>query len=46
VPRAGRSQRLVARVAGDCSVGPGQGVWIRLPPERLLFFDPASGHRV
>jgi multiple sugar transport system ATP-binding protein len=41
-----RSQRLVARVPGDCSVGPGQGVWIRLPPERLLYFNADSGLRI
>jgi len=41
-----RRERLVVRVAGDCSIGPGSPVWVRLPPERLLFFDPVEGTRV
>jgi ABC-type sugar transport system ATPase subunit len=38
-------QRLVARVAPDFRVEPGQQVWVRLPPERVLEFD-AEGRRV
>jgi ABC-type sugar transport system ATPase subunit len=40
-----RSQRLVARVAGDARFEPGQPAWIELPPERTLTFD-ASGTRI
>jgi ABC-type sugar transport system ATPase subunit len=32
-------QRLVARVSPDVRAEPGQQVWVRLPPERVLRFD-------
>jgi multiple sugar transport system ATP-binding protein len=41
--RAG--QRIVARVAADVAATPGQRVWVRLPPERILAFDAATGQR-
>jgi ABC-type sugar transport system ATPase subunit len=41
-----RSQRLVARVAGDRVFEPDQPVWIRLPPDRVLIFDASSGTRI
>ena len=41
-----RSQRLVARVAGDRMFDPDQPVWIRLPPDRVLAFDASSGTRI
>jgi ABC-type sugar transport system ATPase subunit len=41
-----RDQRLVARMAGDCSLEAGQDVWIRLPPERALTFSAADGTRI
>ena len=41
-----RSQRLVARVAGDRVFEPDQPVWIRLPPDRVLMFDASSGTRI
>jgi ABC-type sugar transport system ATPase subunit len=40
-----RSQQLVARVAGDAKVEPGQQAWARLPPDRVLTFDASSGDR-
>ncbi len=40
-----RDQQLTARIAADREVHPGQQVWIRLAPERLLLFDP-SGKRL
>ncbi len=39
-----RSQRIVARVAGDRQFEPDQPAWIRFPPDRVLTFD-ASGER-
>jgi ABC-type sugar transport system ATPase subunit len=36
--------RLVARLAPDVGVEPGQDIWVRLPPERVLRFD-AEGRR-
>jgi ABC-type sugar transport system ATPase subunit len=41
-----RGQRLVARVAGDRAFEPGEPVWVRLPPERTLTFDAATGARI
>jgi ABC-type sugar transport system ATPase subunit len=41
-----RSQRLVARVAGDARFEPGQAVDVRLPRERELIFDSATGTRI
>jgi multiple sugar transport system ATP-binding protein len=41
-----RSQRIVARVAGDRQFTPDQPVWIRLPPDRVLSFDASSGTRI
>jgi multiple sugar transport system ATP-binding protein len=41
-----RAQRLVARVGADRSFEPGQPLWIRLPPDRVLTFDAATGRRV
>jgi ABC-type sugar transport system ATPase subunit len=41
-----RDQRLVARVAASRPFEPAQKVWVRLPPERVLTFDAASGRRV
>jgi multiple sugar transport system ATP-binding protein len=41
VDRAG--QRMVARVSGDTAAVPGQRVWVRLPPDRILTFDAATG---
>jgi multiple sugar transport system ATP-binding protein len=40
--RAG--QRIVARAAANVVATPGQRVWVRLPPERVLRFD-ATGRR-
>jgi multiple sugar transport system ATP-binding protein len=40
-----RGQRLVARVAGDARLEPGQSAWVSLPPERVLVFD-GSGDRI
>ena len=40
-----RSQRLVARVAGDARYEPGHSAWIHLPPDRTLTFD-ATGDRI
>ncbi len=42
--RAG--QRLVARAAGDCGAAPGQRLWVRIPPERVVMFDAATGERI
>jgi ABC-type sugar transport system ATPase subunit len=39
-------QHLVARVAGDRSFEPGQAAWVRLPSDRVLRFDPATGEKV
>jgi multiple sugar transport system ATP-binding protein len=39
-------QRVVARVSADLAFEPGQRVWLRLPPERVLVFDEASGKRL
>ena len=36
--------RIVARVSPDVRVEPGQEVWVRLPPDRVLRFD-AEGRR-
>jgi ABC-type sugar transport system ATPase subunit len=41
-----RGQHLVARVAGDRGFEPGQAGWIRLPPDRVLRFDPSTGRRL
>jgi ABC-type sugar transport system ATPase subunit len=41
-----RSQRIVARVAGDRSFTPDQPAWIRLPPDRVLMFDASNGTRI
>jgi ABC-type sugar transport system ATPase subunit len=41
-----RSQRIVARVAGDRQFTPDQPAWIRLPPDRVLTFDVSSGTRI
>ena len=41
-----RAHRLVARTAADVAVQPGQAVWIRLPPDRVLTFDAATGNRL
>jgi multiple sugar transport system ATP-binding protein len=41
-----RNQRLVARVTADRSFEPGQSVWVRLPPDRVLVFDASSGQRI
>ena len=41
-----RSQRIVARVAGDRPFEPDQPAWIRLPPDRVLVFDASSGTRI
>jgi multiple sugar transport system ATP-binding protein len=41
-----RNQRLIARVAGDARFEPGQSVGARLPTDRVLIFDPASGRRI
>jgi ABC-type sugar transport system ATPase subunit len=38
-----RSQRLVARIAANVNIEPGQPVWVRLPADRVLTFDGA-GH--
>jgi multiple sugar transport system ATP-binding protein len=40
-----RSQRLIARVAGDARFEPGQAAWVHLPPEGVLVFN-ASGDRI
>jgi multiple sugar transport system ATP-binding protein len=40
------AQRLVARVGGECQFEPGQIAWVRLPPERTLAFDRATGTRI
>ncbi len=40
-----RAHRLVARTAADIAVQPGQAVWIRLPPDRVLTFDADTGER-
>jgi multiple sugar transport system ATP-binding protein len=39
-----RGQRLVARVAADRRFEPGQSLWIRFPPDRVLTFA-ADGRR-
>jgi ABC-type sugar transport system ATPase subunit len=39
-------QRVVARVPADFLVETDQRVWIRLPPDRTLRFDAASGARL
>jgi multiple sugar transport system ATP-binding protein len=41
--RAG--QRIVARAAANVVATPGQRVWVRLSPERVLTFDAATGAR-
>jgi hypothetical protein len=41
-----RSQRLVARLAADTAFEPGHPVWIRLPPDRVIEFDAATGERL
>jgi multiple sugar transport system ATP-binding protein len=41
-----RGQRLVARVPGDVRFDPGQAVWIRIPPDRVLVFNASDGTRV
>jgi ABC-type sugar transport system ATPase subunit len=41
-----RAQRLVARVPADRQFEPGQAAYVRLPPERVLRFDPSAGHRI
>jgi len=41
-----RAQRLVARVPADRVFEPGQRVWVRLPADRTLAFDTATGSRV
>jgi ABC-type sugar transport system ATPase subunit len=41
-----RDQQLTARIAADRDLQPGQPIWIRLPPERMLVFDRASGQRL
>ena len=43
---AHRSQRIVARVAGDRQFTPDQPAWIRLPSARVLTFDASSGTRI
>ena len=39
-------QRLVARTAPDLPVATDQPVWIHLPPDRTLHFDPVNGRRL
>ena len=41
-----RGQPLVARVAGSRQMEPDRPVWIRLPPDRVLTFDAATGMRI
>ena len=41
-----RGQPLVARVAGDRAIEPGQPAWIHLPPDRVLAFDASTGNRI
>ena len=41
-----RAQRLVARVPADRQFEPGQVAYVRLPPERVLWFDASAGHRI
>jgi multiple sugar transport system ATP-binding protein len=41
-----QGQRLVARTASDLAVAPDQTVWIHLPPDRTLRFDPTKGSRI
>jgi multiple sugar transport system ATP-binding protein len=41
-----RAQRLVARVPADRQFEPGQSVWVRLAPDRVLRFDASAGHRI
>ena len=40
-----RAHRIVARVARDVALQPGQSAWVRLPPDRVLTFD-ADGRRI
>jgi multiple sugar transport system ATP-binding protein len=40
------AERIVVRAAADLVVEADQPVWIRLPPERTLRFDAASGARL
>ena len=40
-----RGQRLVARVSGDSHFEPGQSAWVRLPLDRVIEFDAATGVR-
>ncbi|HTI38382.1 MAG TPA: ABC transporter ATP-binding protein [Vicinamibacterales bacterium] len=37
---------VVARAAADTPLSSGDSVWFRVAPERVLFFDTASGHRL
>jgi multiple sugar transport system ATP-binding protein len=39
-------QRLVARTLADLPLQPDSPAWVRLPPDRLHYFDPASGARL
>ena len=41
-----RAQRLVARVPADRVFEPGQRAWVRLPADRTLAFDTATGSRI
>jgi len=41
-----RNQRLVARVPGQSPLEPGRPAWVRLPLDRILVFDEASGKRI
>jgi ABC-type sugar transport system ATPase subunit len=41
-----RAQRIMARVSGDRHFEPDQPAWIRLPPDRVLTFDPSGGTRI
>jgi multiple sugar transport system ATP-binding protein len=41
-----RGQQLVARVPADRSIEPNRPAWIRLPPDRVLTFDPQTGNRI
>jgi len=40
-----RDQRLVARVSADSRLEPGHPAWVRLPPDRVVEFDAATGER-
>jgi len=39
-------EEIVARTAPDTPLEAGDRMWFRVPPDRVLFFDPESGRRL